>query len=167
MRSKLLILISVLLLMGCVSRPDPQPAVMRDTPPPWDAPRDAISYIREESLPELSLGDDTDPWVLRIEVAVDGEAVDVPAHIGVDRLRAVQAPVHTHEPGGDVWLEGDGNRESTLRHFFALWGVRFDDGCLGAACGGVEVLADGDPVDSPQDLILRGIKTVEVSANSQ
>lgn len=158
------LLAAALLLGGCVSRPEPAPAVMRETPPPWDAPRDAISNITEAGAPELSLGDDADPWILRIAVTVDGAPVEVPAHIGVDRLRAIQAPVHTHDVGGEVWLEGEGNHDATLGQFFTLWGVRFDDDCLGATCGGVTVLADGQPVDDPAALVLRGLELVEVSA---
>ena len=157
------VLAAALLLGGCVSRPEPAPAVMRESAPPWDAPRDAISHIRAAGAPELGLGDDADPWILRVEVTVDGAPVEVPAHIGVDRLRAVQAPVHTHEAGGEVWLEGEGNRDTTLGQFFTLWGVRFDEDCLGAACGGVTVLADGERVDDPAALILRGNQLVEVS----
>ncbi len=157
------VLAAALLLGGCVSRPEPEPAVMRETAPPWAAPRDAISYIAAAGAPELSLGDDADPWILRIEVTVDGTPVEVPAHIGVDRRRAIQAPLHTHDVGGEVWLEGEGNHDATLGQFFTLWGVRFDDDCLGAACGGLTVTADGAPVADPAGLVLRGNKLVEVS----
>lgn len=161
------VLVTVLMLVGCVSRPEPAPAVQRDTPPPWDAPRDAISYIQATGLPELSLGDDSDPWILDLAVSVDGEAVEVPAFIGIDRPRAIQAPVHTHDTGGEVWLEGQGNRESTLGHLFELWGVRFADGCLGAACGSLTVRVDGEVVDGdPAEVLLREAKLVEVDAVS-
>ena len=164
MRTILSVTLTVLLLTACVARPDPAPAVLRETAPPWDAPRDAVSYIRAAGLPEQPLGTDTDPWVLDLTVTVDGEAVDLPAFIGADRLRAVQAPVHTHDPGGEVWLEGDGNRDITLGEFFTLWGVRFDGECLGAACGGVTVTADGRGVEDPVDLVLRGLTSVSVTA---
>ena len=164
MRTILSATLTVLLLTACVARPDPAPAVLRETAPPWDAPRDAVSYIRAAGLPEQPLGTDTDPWVLDLTVTVDGEAVDLPAFIGADRLRAVQAPVHTHDPGGEVWLEGDGNRDITLGEFFTLWGVRFDGECLGAACGGVTVTADGRGVEDPVDLVLRGLTSVSVTA---
>lgn len=164
MRTILSATLTVLLLTACVARPDPAPAVLRETAPPWDAPRDAVSYIRAAGLPEQPLGTDTDPWVLDLTVTVDGEAVGVPAFIGADRLRAVQAPVHTHDPGGEVWLEGDGNRDITLGEFFTLWGVRFDGECLGAACGGVTVTADGRQVEDPVDLVLRGLTSVSVTA---
>ena len=68
------VLAAALLLGGCVSRPEPAPAVMRESAPPWDAPRDAISHIRAAGAPELGLGDDADPWILRVEVTVDGAA---------------------------------------------------------------------------------------------
>lgn len=157
-------LVSLLLLAGCVSRPDPDPAVLRETPPPWDAPRDAISYIQAAGLPELPLDEDGDPFIVRLEISYDGAEVELPPFIGVDRLRAVQAPVHTHETTGDVWLEGEGNREVTLGQFFAVWGVRFDGQCLADACGSVTVLADGRGVDDPEDLVLRGHERIQVIA---
>lgn len=160
---KILVVLAVLLLGACVSRPDPAPAVMRDSPPPWDAPRDAISHIDAAGLDQRPLGEDTDPWVLRLRVDVAGEEVQVPAMIGVDRLRAVQAVVHTHDEGGDVWLEGEDNEVATLGHFFTLWGVAFDGECLGAHCAGLTVLADGEEVEDPVGLVLRGHQTVEVS----
>lgn len=167
MRRLLVVLVAVLLLVGCVSRPEPAPAVQRETPPPWDAPRDAISYIQAAGVPELRLGADEDPWILDLEVVVDGEAVDIPAYIGIDRLRAVQAPVHTHEPGGEVWLEGADNRGSTLGHVFELWGVRFGEGCLGAACGSVSVTVDGVLLDGdPTGVLLRGVNRIVVAAES-
>lgn len=158
------LLVVAVLVAGCVSRPDPDPAVIRETPPPWDAPRDAISYIQAAGLPELPLDEDSDPFIVRVEVVYDDEAVELPPFIGVDRLRALQAPVHTHESTGDVWLEGTGNREVTLGQFFAVWGVRFDERCLADACGGLSVLADGEPVEDPVSLVMRGNELIQVSA---
>ncbi|RMB58855.1 hypothetical protein [Tessaracoccus antarcticus] len=155
-----------LLLVGCVSRPAPEPATLVTGPPPWAAPRDAVSYIRAAGLPELPLDSETDPFILTIEVFVDGEPVPLAPFIGIDRLRALQAPVHTHEASGDVWLEGEGNRDVTLGQFFTLWGVRFDDQCLGSACEGLDVLADGAAVTDPASLILRDHNLVEVRAQS-
>ncbi len=160
---KVLVLVSVLLLAACVSRPDPEPAVMRESAPPWDAPRDAVSYIDAAGLDRRPLGEDADPWVLDLSVEVAGRPVTVPAKIGVDGLRAVQAVVHTHDADGVVWLEGEGNDVATLGHFFTLWGVRFDGDCLASHCSGLQVLADGEPVDDPVNLRLRGHQTVDVS----
>lgn len=155
-----------LLLPGCVERPEPQPASYTTEPPPWPAPRDAISWIEDTGLPHLSLGDETDPWIVELNVEVDGQDVEVPAYIGVDRLRAVQAPVHTHESGGTVWLEGQGNREITLGQFFALWGVEFTDECLAQYCSELIVKVDGAEVEQPTSVLLRGVSTIDVVAYS-
>ena len=54
--------------------------------------------------------------------------------------------MHTHDTTGQVWLEGRSIDQITLGQFFTVWGVRFDSGCLGAACDQVRVTADGEPV---------------------
>lgn len=156
----------LVLLSACVNRPDLEPASLSTQPPPWTAPRDAISYIRLAGLPELALDSDSNPFILDVAIELNGETVPLEAFIGIDRLRAVQAPVHTHDDSGEVWLEGEGNESITLGDFFTLWGVRFEDGCLGNACTDLVVKADGVAVTDPASLILRGNDLVEISARS-
>lgn len=145
----------------------PPPAVMRTTPPPWDAPRDAVANMEAADLVAEPLDTTTNQRIIDLEVVVDGAPVEVPAHIGVDRLRALQAAAHTHQPGGEVWLEGSEALTVTLGQFFTLWGVRFDDGCLGGVCGTVEVTADGEPVDDPAALVLAETRSVRVEVRSE
>jgi hypothetical protein len=141
---------------------------MRDTPPPWDAPRDAISYIEAAGLTQQPLNATANQRIFTLRVTVDGGPVTVPAYLGVDRLRAVQAVIHTHDESGQVWLEGDEVYSATLSQLFTLWGVRFDDECLGSACGGITVTADGAPVADPGGLLLADVGDVlEVSAVSR
>ena len=71
-----------------------------------------------------------------LRITVDGAPVEVPAYLGIDRVRALQAAVHTHDTSGQVWLEGRHTDAVTLGQFFTVWGVRFDDQCLGSACEG-------------------------------
>ena len=105
-------------LAGCVKQAEPDPAEIRTTVPPWPAPRDAISYIDLAGLQRLPLDASDDPHVLVLEVFVEGQSVEVPAYVGVDRLRAVQAACHTHDTSGTVWLEGAGSHDVTLGQFF-------------------------------------------------
>ena len=79
----------------------------------------------------------------------------MPAYVGIDRLRAQRAAVHTHDTTNQVWLEGRGVERVTLGQFFAVWGVRFDARCLGAACAEVAVTADGERVSDPAGLLTR------------
>lgn len=167
MAGALALLVGTGALTGCVAQAEPERAVVRQTAPPWPAPRDAVSHLRLAGLPELGLDDRSDPWILTVHVTVDGAPVQVPGYLGIDRRRALQAPVHTHDHTGQVWLEGDGNRQVTLGQFFVLWGVRLDERCLGAACGSLQVVADGRPVPTPvTGLVLRGTRELRVSATS-
>lgn len=153
-------------LASCVKPAAPDPAVIRDTPPPWSAPRDAVSYIDKAGLGRLPLDAADDPHVVTVTVVVAGQPVEVPPYIGIDRLRAVQAPCHTHDTSGTVWLEGAGGRDVTLGQFFDLWGVRLTSTCLGATCGSVVVTVDGTVAAAPRDVRLRDATTVHVEASA-
>ena len=82
--------------------------------------------------------------------------------IGLDLPRALQAPAHTHDASGTVWLEGAGAGTVTLGQFFTVWGVRFDGRCLGAACGQLTVTADGRAVADPPGLVLSSAGDVQI-----
>lgn len=142
----------------------PPPAVIRETPPPWSAPRDGVSYIDEAKLIAEPLDTTTNQRIIDLEVFIDGAPVEIPAFIGIDRIRALQGAAHTHDTTGEVWLEGSEAAEVTLGQFFTLWGIRFDDECLGAACREITVLADGAPVSDPLSLVLATTHTVRVEA---
>ena len=156
----------LLTLGGCVRQAEPDPAVIRNTPPPWEAPRDAISYIDAAGLEPQPLESSQDAHKINMIIVVDNSKVAVPAYVGIDRLRAQRAVVHTHDTTNQVWLEGRGVEEVTLGQFFAVWGVRFDGRCLGAACEDLSVTANGQPVSDPVGLRLAGVDEVEVFARS-
>ena len=133
-------------LVGCQLGPAPLgPAEMRTGPPPWDAPRNAASYIEAAGLERLPLDFRSPaPYFAKLEVTVDGTKVTVPAGIGIDRVRAVQGPIHTHAANGVINIEPKtADERPTLKQFFMLWGVRYDGKCLGDACGGLTVLVNG------------------------
>ena len=166
-RPRLLVLVAVLLLTaGCVRQAEPAPAEVRTTLPPWSAPRDAISYIEAAGLEPLPLDITENQRTLTMSINVDGDPVEIPAFVGIDRVRALQAAVHTHDTSGTVWLEGKGSEQITLADFFAVWGVRFDDRCLGAACGTITVEVDGSPVEDPAAVVLAEVGDLEVAATT-
>ncbi len=139
---------------GCQVGPAPPgPAELRTGPPPWDAPRDAVSYIDKAGFERLPLDfSGPSPYTLTIAVTVDGTPVQIPSGVGIDRLRAEQAAVHTHTTDGLVYVEAKTTAERpTLAQFFTLWGVRYDAKCVGDACKSLTVAADGKPApwDTP------------------
>ncbi|HRA75573.1 MAG TPA: hypothetical protein PLE12_04990 [Propionicimonas sp.] len=163
---RLLLVLLALVLTACVPKAAPAPAELRQTPPPWPAPRDGISYFEAAGVPSSRLDDTTDQQVLTLSVSIDGQTVPLVPNIGLDLPRALQGPAHTHDASGTVWLEGAGAREVTLGQFFTLWGVRFTADCLGAACGSVEVSSAAGPAPDPLALRLAtagGTVTVAVT----
>lgn len=154
-------------LTACgTARPAPEPAVMRTTAPPWPAPRDAIANIEAARMRQEPLDVTTNQRIVQLAVTLDGAPVEVPAWVGVDRLRAIQAAAHTHLPDGQVWLEGTEATTATLGQFFTLWGVAFDAARLGSATGSVRVTADGATVPEPVGLVLARCHRIEVDART-
>ena len=154
------------MITACTRPAAPEPAVIRVSPPPWDAPRDAVSYIEAAGLTAEPLNSTGDSHIVAMTVVVDGWKVPIPPYVGIDRPRAQRAVVHTHDTTNQVWLEGRDIAPITLGQFFTVWGVRFDQRCLGAACGEVKVTADGEPVPDPLALRLADVQRVEVVARS-
>jgi hypothetical protein len=139
---------------GCQVGPAPPgPAELRTGPPPWDAPRDAVSYIDKAGFERLPLDfSGPSPYTLTLSVTVDGAQVQIPAGIGVDRIRAEQAAVHTHTTDGLVYVEAKTTAERpTLAQFFTLWGIRYDAKCLADACESLTVVVNNQPArwDAP------------------
>ncbi|ONI72290.1 hypothetical protein BWI15_19775 [Kribbella sp. ALI-6-A] len=170
MRAGRRVIVAVVLAMlpvvaGCQVGPAPAgPAETREGPPPWDAPRDAVSYIDQAGMERLPLDfSGPMPYTVNLSVTVDGTAVKIPAGIGVDRVRAEQAAIHTHTDDGLVYVEAKTQAERpTLRQFFQLWGVRYDGKCVGDACGSVKVELNGKPVAWDTKLVRQS--TIEVVA---
>lgn len=158
------VLMMMLTVTGCVRQAAPAPAVERTTPPPWNAPRDAVSYIEAAGLEPQPSSTGEKSGLVKLRIVVDGAPVEVPAYVGIDRVRALQAAAHTHDTSGQVWLEGRGAGDVTLGQFFTLWGVRFDDHCLGSACRRLVIKVDGAATSAPRDVRLAESDTIEVEA---
>jgi hypothetical protein len=138
--------LAVLVVAGCQVGPAaPGPAVERVTAPPWDAPRDVVSYIDAAGLERLPLNfRGPSSYLVTVLVKVDGKLVEVPSGIGIDLVRAEQAPLHTHDATGAVHVEArKADQHPTVAQFVTLWGVRHDAKCLGDACGGVTIRISG------------------------
>jgi hypothetical protein len=127
---------------------------------------DAVSYIAAAGLEPQPASSNENSRVIDLRITVDGADVEVPAYVGTDRVRALQAPVHTHDTSGQVWLEGRETGAVTLGQFFTLWGVRFDDHCLGSACGALVVKVDGVATSAPREVRLATSKEIDITAKS-
>jgi hypothetical protein len=106
-----------------LNNPAANTAVGRDTPPPWNAPADAAAAVRAAGLPMLSQEGNVIHIHAHLDVNVDGQPVEVPAGIGIDRSGHGISPLHTHNATGVIHIESPVKRTFTLGEFFTEWDV--------------------------------------------
>ena len=154
-------------IVGCVRPAPPGPATMRGTLPPWPAPSDAVSYIEAAGVEPEPYATPEDSRPVRLDLQVESAPVTVPAWVGIDRARALQAPVHTHDDSGTIHVGRRAAATFTLGQFFTLWGVRLSPSCVGGVCGRLLIRVDGAAMaGDPRELRLSTAKTIDLTVSS-
>jgi hypothetical protein len=139
---------------------------------PWAPPPDPLRRAQQAGL-EPQRRELLDYHVhAHLDVFVDGQAVPVPAGIGINvsdpgvasgetelgkAYGAIAlcdqpciSPLHTHDPTGILHTESLRRSPNLLGQFFTEWGVRLDEECVGAYCEvetPIEVYVDGQAYD--------------------
>ncbi len=140
---------------------------MRSSLPPWPAPSDAVSYIEAAGVEPEPYAAPEDAHLVRLDLQVENAPVSVPAWVGIDRARALQAPAHTHDDSGMIHVERGAAATFTLGQFFTLWGVRLSPSCVGGVCGWLLMRVDGSAAPGdPRELRLSTVKTIELTVSS-
>ncbi len=106
-------------------------AVGADDLPPWPLPSDATAAAGKAGLPMLSSEGMAEHIHVHLDVLVDGQAVPVPANIGIDTARRAISPLHTHDDSGAIHVESPVKREFSLGEFFTEWGVSLSSDNIG------------------------------------
>lgn len=131
-----------------LSNPPAATAVGRDTLPPWSAPTDAAAAMRAAGLPMLSREGTVEHIHAHLDVRINGQSVEVPAMIGIDR-RGI-SPVHTHDSSGVIHIESPVKRAFTLGEFFTEWDVGLSADSIGGLRVGdgktLRAFINGNPV---------------------
>jgi hypothetical protein len=162
-RSRLMGALAVMLLAmaACQSTP-PSASFGSSAPlaqPSWPAPTDAIALAAEAGLVPESEEYLTTHHHAHLDILVDGQAVVIPAGIGIDiTMPGVRdeltpdgtthsyfvslcdapclSPLHTHDPSGVIHEESQQANHApyTLGQFFTEYGQRLDNSCVGDYC---------------------------------
>jgi hypothetical protein len=169
-----------LALLGCpgpnptVSSPSPQPSSGMPTtlpsnapgafpsvvplpylaPPPWPAPTDVAARIKAAKLDQMSSEGTAYHIHGHVDVFYQGQAVTVPAGIGIGLQGAFISPLHTHFTAGVLHIEANGPQDITLGQFFTEWNIPLTNAL---------VTLNGANVNSPADLIFHDHDEVTVS----
>ncbi|MEP7041109.1 MAG: hypothetical protein ABI864_05990 [Chloroflexota bacterium] len=143
------------------------------TQPSWATPDDPVALAEEAGLVPDKVEHLTTHLHAHLHVFVDGQAVVIPAGIGIAvSLKGVKdeptpdgtehfysvstcevaclSPLHTHQPDGVIHEESPETNHPpyTLGQFFTEFGVRLDANCVGEFCRPdalIHVYLDGKP----------------------
>jgi hypothetical protein len=133
-----------------LSNPPATTTFGRDTAPPWSAPADAAAAVRAAGLPMLGREGSAEHIHAHLDIRVNGQSVEVPALIGIDRSGRGISPVHTHDTTGVIHIESPIKRTFTLGEFFTEWDVSLSTdniGSLRASDGKtLQAFVNGNPV---------------------
>ncbi len=144
---------------------DDLPGVLT-TAAPWPANAGKLQLrLREIGLPALTAEGQVVHTHQHLDLFVDGEAVPVAPDIGIAADSSFISPLHTHQPepgkppDGIMHVESPTETSYTVGQFFAIWGVRLDENCIGATCAAdgtqLRMWVNGEPFAAdPTRLIL-------------
>ena len=110
-----------------INNPAATVAVGGYTTPPWPAPADATAAVNAAGLPMLGREGNVEHIHAHLDVLVDGQAVPVPADIGIDVHRRTISPLHTHDGSGVLHIESPVKRQFSLGEFFSEWQVSLSE----------------------------------------
>ena len=101
-----------------------------------------------------------------LNISVDGRPVPVSADIGIDTAHRLESTLHTHDQTGVIHMEAPRPFAYTLGDLFAVWGVRFAQGQLGAlrAHGDqqLHVYVNGRSVSDPANYVMRNRDNIAI-----
>jgi len=98
-----------------------------------------------------------------LEIVIDGKKEFIPANVGVEAGK--MRPVHTHDGGGKLHIEGPCIRDFVLGDFFKIWGKEFNSQCIFENCaneGGLKVIVNGKENSDFENLVLRDGQKIRV-----
>lgn len=163
-------------------------AVAGSGTPVWPAPKDALRQVRLAGL--VPLPEERVEYHVhdRLYVFVNGQAVTVPAGIGINTQdpgvasfptaagvsiglvgpcqQSCISPLHTHDASGLIHIEAPKRAAFNLGQFFTEWGVRLNAACVANYCRPatpIHVYVNGTRYSgNPAHIPLVGAQTISI-----
>ena len=133
----------------------------RTSAPPWAAPQDVERRAHAAGLAMLTKEGVVMHVHAHLSVTVDGRAVTVPAHIGIDTVAHRYAPIHTHDTTGVLHVESPVASTFHLGQAFVEWDVALAADRIGGYRNGQDGVREAVFVDQrpyagdPARIVLR------------
>ena len=174
--------------VGSVAPPTPSGAAASPAGGPtllWPAPSDPLERTVEAGLEPAPKEGRTNHAHAHLDVFVDGQAILVPAGIGINiedpEVRYFEdvgsyggiemcdqpciSPLHTHDASGIIHTESEDPEPITLGQFFVEWGVELSETCVGEHCAPtpIAVYIAGEPYEGdPRAIELTDLKVIVI-----
>jgi len=109
--------------------------------PPWAAPANASARAQAAGLGMLTAEGSAEHIHTHLSITVDGQAITVPADVGIDLGAQLISPLHTHDTSGIIHVESPVQKDFTLGEFFTEWDVALSPNQVGsyATAGGYTI----------------------------
>jgi len=103
-------------------------------PAPWNAGVDHLpDRLKPAGLHQLGAEGEVIHIHQHMDIYVNGKRVKIPTGIGIYDGQFL-TELHTHDATGLLHVESPKKGTFTLGQFFAAWGVRLDNDCIGGYC---------------------------------
>jgi hypothetical protein len=178
--------VGVLAVAGCGGDSEPDTPAAAPSSVSWPAPDDPNALTREAGLEPEKKETLIHHVHAHLDVFVDGEAVLVPAGIGIEiddpgvkrgtdpvAYGGIEecdqpciSPLHTHDESGVLHTESATEEDNTLGQFFIEWDVKLDESCVGEFCrpdDEIAVYVDGEEyTGDPREIALTDAKQIAI-----
>ncbi len=140
--------------------------------PPWPPDNSSLrARLESDGLQVLTAEGQVQHTHQHLDLFADGQPIQVPADVGIDRVNLILSPIHTHDATGIIHVESPIVRKFTLGEYFDVWGVRFDAHCIGGLCEGtgrvLAVFLNGKPVaGDPRSVVLNAQDEIVVAVGT-
>jgi hypothetical protein len=132
-------------------------AGLRTSQPPW-APEYAHLPERLAQLKLPPVGNETFHIHAALHVYKDGLLMAVPAEVGLEPSKHIEASLHTHDATGIIHMEAAHRFNFTLGDFFKVWGVELGPAQVGGLTGlggdKLHLFVNGRPLKDPAAYVM-------------
>jgi hypothetical protein len=147
------------------STPSQQLPGLQTSLPPWSAEINNLKVrLNEIGLPALSQEGTALHTHQHLDIYIHGKHINIPKNIGVNEVAGFISPIHTHDDLNIIHVESPTVQTFTLGQFFDIWGLLFDDKCIGGYCtdsnSKLQVFVNGKET-------VNNLKNIELSAHQE
>lgn len=120
--------------------------------------------LQNSGLEKLSMEGNVLHIHQHMDIFIKDKKVVIPEGIGIGPGKKYFSPIHVHDTTGIIHVESPILKNFTLGQFFQIWGIQFNDQCIGIYCNDdknkLKVYVNGD-------LVKTGVQNINLTAHQE